>query len=228
MIAAFGLTIAFAVLVWTTVLQPARPLPHAAPSAPSAMEPTVPATSVPNTAPTVAPLQLVPGERTVDGVQVDYPLSVAGAVSAAIEYWTRLGSTLDPGEARKIGRRVAVRSWTSAGDDLATATSNTRRRLGVPGTGPLPPGTSVSLGPVAFQLRDETAKQVTVLLLGYLITTTPASGTQSQLGVFPAVMRFDGGDWRITNDSGGDNYARLAAAPGSDQARTLGWREFLQ
>jgi hypothetical protein len=226
-IAAIVVTVVFAVVVWTTALVRTRPVRQAAPTPTAAASPTSSATLTPKTSPGIAPLRLVAGRRIVDGVRVDYPQNVAGAVSAAIEYWTRLGSTLDPGEARRIGRRVAVRSWTSAGDDLAKATSNTRRQLGVPGTGALPPGTSVSLGPVAFQLRDQAAKQVTVLLLGYLITTTPAAGTQSQLGVFPAVMRYDAGDWRIANDSG-DNYASLAASPGSDQARALGWRDFLE
>jgi hypothetical protein len=227
-IAAIVVAIAFVVVVWAIVPHRARPVPHSGPGLKATAVPTGSASSLPSTSPRVAPLRLVEGRRSVDGVRVGYPQTVAGAVSAGVEYWTRLGSTLDPGEARRIGRRVAVRSWTSAGDDLAKATSNTRRQLGVPGTGVLPPGTSVSLGPVAFQLRDETADQMTVLLLGYLITTTPSAGTQSRLGVFPAVLRFDRGDWRIANDTDGDNYANLAASPGSDQARALGWRDFLE
>jgi hypothetical protein len=165
----------------------------------------------------------VEGSRGVDGVRVGYPQSVAGAVSAAVEYWTRLGSTLDPDEARRIGRRVAVRSWKTAGDDLAKGTANTRRQFGLPGTGVLPPEAMVSLGPVAYQLRDRSPGRVTVLLLGYLITTMPSAGTQTRLGVFPAVMRFDAGDWRVAKDSDGADYRSLQAPPGSAQARAAGW-----
>src|SRR4051812_22283192 len=44
-------------------------------------------------------LRLVPGRRRVSGVAVGYPHSVAGAVSAAVEIWSQVGSTLDPDRA---------------------------------------------------------------------------------------------------------------------------------
>lgn len=177
---------------------------------------------------TAAPLRLVPGAKTVDGVAVQYPHSTVGAVSAAIEYWAQLGSTLDPDRARKIGARIAVRSWRNAGDDLAQGPVNTRRQLGLPAIGPVPPGASISLGPVAYQLRDAQPDSVTVLVLAYLVTTTPVVGPQSRLGVFPAPLRWDSGDWRLDVDQTGADYRSLQVAPGSPAAAAAGWLEYLQ
>jgi hypothetical protein len=203
----------------------ARPVASPTPSESPAPTRSV---STPAEVPVAEPLRLVSGRKNVDDVAMGYPQSVAGAVSAAVEYWTQIGSTLDPDRARRIGERIAARSWTNAGDDLAQGPVNTRRQLGLPAKGPLPPGASVSLGPVAYQLRDAHASRVTVLLLAYLITTTPAVGTQSRLGVFPASMRFERGDWRVDNDNGATDYGSLQAPPGSAQARVAGWSDFLQ
>lgn len=174
------------------------------------------------------PLRLVAGAKTVDGVRVGYPRSTVGAVSAAIEYWTQLGSTLDPDRARRIGGRVAARSWKDAADDLAQGPVNTRRHLGLPTNGALPPGASISLSPVAYQVRDAKATNMTVLVLAYLITTTPTDGTVSRLGVFPAPMRWDDDDWRLGADERHTDYHTLQTTPGSAKAAAAGWLEFQQ
>ncbi|MDP9818505.1 hypothetical protein [Spirilliplanes yamanashiensis] len=177
--------------------------------------------------PTGEPLRLVRGGRVVDGLHVGFPRSTAGAVSAAVEFWTQLGSTLDPDRARSIARRIAVRSWKTAGEELAAGTVSTRRQLALPAAGDVPPGTSVSLGPVAYQLRDPGEDRVTVLVLAYLITTTPTVGTQSRIGVFPAPLRWDDGDWRIERAQGRSDYRGLQAQPGSPEAVAAGWLDFV-
>ncbi|HLL66747.1 MAG TPA: hypothetical protein VK453_13565 [Micromonosporaceae bacterium] len=174
------------------------------------------------------PLRLVAGATTVDGVRVGYPRSTVGAVSAAIEFCTQLGSTLEPDRARRIGARVAVRSWKGAAEDLGQGPVNTRRRLGLPVNGAVPPGASISLGPVAYQVRDAKADSMTVLVLAYMITTTPTEGTVSRLGVFPAPLRWDDDDWRIYAVDDGTDYRSLQAPPGSAQARAAGWLDFQQ
>lgn len=199
--------------------------PTAAPPTPSA-GPSSGAAPSPSGGQAAEPLRLVRGGQTVDGIQVEFPRTTAGAVSAAVEYWTQLGSTLDADRARSIAERIAVRSWETAGEDLAQGTANTRRRLGLPVQGPLPPGAAVSLGPVAYQLRDAGEERTTVLLLGYLISTTPTVGTTSTVGVFPAPLRWDDGDWRIEPASGAD-YRSLAKPPGSPEAAAAGWLDFL-
>lgn len=191
--------------------------------------PTSGAQSNASVSPTAAaPLRLVAGAKSVDGVRVGYPHSTVGAVSAAIEYWTELGSTLDPGRARRIGGRVAVRSWKNAADDLGQGPVNSRRQLGLPAKGPVPPGASISLGPVAYQVRDTKADSMTVLVLAYMVTTTPTAGTVSRLGVFPAPMRWDDDDWRIEVDEPNTDYRSLQATPGSPQATAAGWLDFTQ
>jgi hypothetical protein len=191
--------------------------------------PTSAANPTPSDAPQDAePLRLVPGDKTVDGVRVGYPRSTVGAVSAAIEYWTQLGSTLDPDRARRIGGRVAARSWKDAADELAQGPVNTRRQLSLPTKGALPAGASISLGPVAYQVRDAKATSMTVLVLAYLITTTPTDGTVSRLGVFPAPMRWDDDDWRLAADERHTDYRRLQTTPGSAEAAAAGWLEFQQ
>jgi hypothetical protein len=189
--------------------------------------PSVDGVASPPGTPPAEPLRLVRGGKTVDGIQVEYPRSTAGAVSAAVEYWTQLGSTLDSGRARTIAKQIAVRSWTTAGDELAQGPANTRRHFGLPAQGQLPPGAAVSLGPVAYQLRDDGNERTTVLLLGYLISTTPV-GTKSTVGVFPAPLRWDDGDWRIEPSTGSADYRSLAKPPGSPEAAAAGWLDFLQ
>lgn len=117
-------------------------------------------------------LQLVSGRRRVSGVAIGYPHSVAGAVSAAVEIWSQAGATLNPDRAAAIGRLVADASWTDAPDEFAAGPKNTRRSLGLPASGDPGPGASISVEASAYQLRNKTSDRVTVLLLGYLNTTS--------------------------------------------------------
>jgi hypothetical protein len=191
--------------------------------------PTAGAQSKVSVSPSAAePLRLVAGAKAVDGVRVGYPRSPVGAVSAAIEYWVQLGSTLDSDRARRIGARVAARSWKNAAADLAQGPVNSRRQLGLPPNGPVPPGASINLGPVAYQVRDVKADSMTVLVLAYMVTTTPTTGTVSRLGVFPAPMRWDDGDWRIAVDERRTDYSSLQATPGTTQATAAGWLDFVR
>jgi hypothetical protein len=216
-------------LVWAAVRTSGTGSPATQPS--TDPDVVISATGVAPAAPTTSatePLRLVAGAKTVDGMQAEFPRTTVGAVSAAIEYWTQLGSTLDPDRAHKIGERIAVRSWKTAGDDLAQGPVSTRRQLGLPPHGALPADASVSLGPVAYQLRDPRDDRVTVLVLAYLITTTPTAGTQSRLGVFPAPLRWDDGDWRSEQGQGTADYRSLEAPPGTAQAAAAGWLDFIQ
>ena len=53
------------------------------------------------------PLRLVAGADLVNGIYTWYPRSTAGAVSAAAEFLTELGSTLDPDRAATIARLLS-------------------------------------------------------------------------------------------------------------------------
>ncbi|WP_405018120.1 hypothetical protein OHV05_15075 [Kitasatospora sp. NBC_00070] len=173
------------------------------------------------------PLQLVRGARLVNGVQVGYPHSSVGAVSAAVEYWRQLGSTLEPDRAAAVARIVADDAWSDAPDALAKGPAATRKALRLPATGQLDPGTSVVLSPVEYQVRSVGADTIQVLLLATYTTSVPGSGMQTRMGVYPLDLIWSGGDWRIPAPAGNSttDYTSLIAEPGSPQASAKGWQE---
>jgi hypothetical protein len=173
------------------------------------------------------PLALVQGNALINGLHVGYPHSLPGAVSAAVEYWTQLGSTLDSDRAATIARLAANPTWTSAPATFAEGPTNTRQTLGLATSGPVPTGASVQLEPVEYQVRDASANTVTVLLLSDYTTTTTAEGTTTHVGVFPLDLIWTAGDWKIADANSQDDTS-LAALPGSAQASADGWQEMTQ
>lgn len=176
---------------------------------------------------TTGPLKLIRGARLVNGVQVGYPHSSVGAVSAAVEYWRQLGSTLEPDRAAAVARIVAVDAWSDAPDTLAKGPAATRKALGLPAQGQLDPGTSVILSPVEYQVRSVTGSSIQVLLLATYTTSVPGTGMQTRMGVYPLDLVWSGGDWRVPAPSGTSttDYTSLVAEPGSPQASAKGWQE---
>lgn len=112
----------------------------------------------------VGQLKIVQGDQLIDGLHVGYPHSEVGAVSAAAEYWTQLGSTLDPDRAATIARLAADPTWADGPAQLAKGPVATRQELGLLTTGSVPAGDSVQLEPVEYQLRNTSADSTTVLL----------------------------------------------------------------
>ncbi len=194
----------------------ADPLPGASASPTSAV-----------TSPATGPLTLVRGSTLINGLYVGYPHSLTGAVSAAAEYWTQLGSTLDPDRAATVARLAANPTWATAPQTFAEGPTNTRKTLGLPTSGPVPAGASVQLEPVEYQVRSATTDGVTVLLLADYTTTTTVEGTTTHIGVFPLDMVWTAGDWKIA-DANSQDDTNLAALPGSAQASANGWQEMTQ
>ncbi|HEV2347923.1 MAG TPA: hypothetical protein VGS97_27800 [Actinocrinis sp.] len=174
------------------------------------------------------PLKIVQGSQLINGVHIGFTHSSVGAVSAAVEYWTQIGSTLDPDRAAAIGRLVADPSWTQGPAQLAQGPVSTRKALGLPTTGAAPTGASVVLEPVEYQLRSYSADDVSLLLLADYTTTAPNQGSQTHLGVFPLDLRWSVGDWKILAPSGSTDYSNLAVEPGSAQASADGWQQLQQ
>ena len=169
-------------------------------------------------------VQMVPGRRRANGVAVGYPHSVAGAVSAANEYSIQLGSTLDPERAAAIAAAIVDPATGLSVAFLAQGPVNSRRSLGLPLSGPVLVGASMSHGPVSYQIRDAERDHVLVLLLGYLSTITPAQGLRNRIGVFPIPMVWSLGDWKIgPRADEAPDYAELRFAPGSAEAVAAGW-----
>jgi hypothetical protein len=118
---------------------------------------------------------------------------------------------------------VADPSYPQGPQQFEQGMASTRAGIGIPASGPVPDGDSLVLEPVEYQLRDVSADQVTVLLLSDFMVTIPASGTQTQVGVYPLRMHWDG-DWKVLAP-GSTDYSHLAADPDSSQAASDGWQE---
>jgi hypothetical protein len=167
---------------------------------------------------------VVQGRELVNGVSLGYPHSTQGAVSAADEFMTQIGSTLYPDRAAAILRMTADPSYTAAPQQAAQGAVGDRKFLGLPTAGPVPDGASVVLEPAEYQVRAVNADQVTVLLLADYVITLPGQGTQARIGVYPMPMHWAQGDWKILTP-GTTSYSGLAVEPGSPQAAADGWQE---
>jgi hypothetical protein len=176
----------------------------------------------------LGPIEVVPGRTTVRDVQVGYPHSTLGAISASVQYWGQIASTLDPKRTSDIAAVVADPAWKTAAADLSKGPVNTRKGLGLATTGATPAGASVLLTPQAYQVRQVTADSVTVLLLGYYQTTLPGQDSENRVGVFPVQMHWTAGDWKLPAPTLGADYSDLRAAPGSAEATAKGWQPLNQ
>lgn len=172
-------------------------------------------------APASGPLHLVTGSGLVNGIYTDYPHSQAGAVSAAVEFMTELGSALNPDRAAAVARLAADRSYRTAPQDAAASAIAARRALGLPASGPLPPATAAFLVPVMYQLRGVSPGQLTVLLL-YDYTLTTPSGVAEHVGVTAVRLTWTPVSWRLLRPSG-HYLAALLATPGTASATAKGW-----
>jgi hypothetical protein len=194
---------------------------HAHHAAVARSRPDRPATAASAPASEPHKLQLVAGSRLVNGMYTYYPHSRAGAVSAAVEFVTELGSTLEPDRAATVARLTADPSDRNAPQDAAQDAISTRRQLGLPPAGATPPGAAVFLVPVMYQLRGVTADQLTVLLL-FDYTETVPSGIREHLGVTAARLNWTPAGWRLLPPAGPDPSG-LLATPGTAAATAKGW-----
>lgn len=174
----------------------------------------------------LGPIRLVQGSLLTNGLYTEFPHSTVGAVSAAVEYITALGSTLDPDRSATVARLAADPSYPRAQSDAATGTQNTRTSLGLRSTGAVPQGYSAEVDVVAYQLKTESADNATVLLLAYFTTASPSQGTIAHSAVFPMVVHWAAGDWKFRPMDSSQDYTALAAQPGSAQADSDGWISF--
>lgn len=209
-------------LVIETALSPRQPENPRPPTAPPFGSPGP--VSGGRQAGSLGPLQVIRGSRLTGGVYTGFPHSEAGAVSAAAEDWSQIGSTLSPDRASQVGRLVTDPSWSDGPATMARGAAATRQGLGLPAVGPVPAGASVTLTPMAYQVRQASPDQVTVLLLGYYSISLPQQQPQTRVGVYPATMRWSGGDWKVMAPDPGTDYSGLLAQPGSAQAVTNGWQ----
>lgn len=194
----------------------------------SAGHQAMPPTPTPTPSPAAPPgtnspaLHLVAGAGWVNGLYTRYPRSQAGAVSAAVEFMTELGSTLDPDRAATVARLTADSSYRGAAQDAAASAVSARRALGLPVTGVLPAGTGAFLVPAMYQLNETSADQLTVFLL-YNYTLTQRSGLTEHVGVGAVSLIWTPASWRLLTPPA-DDLAKLLATPGTADATSKGWK----
>jgi hypothetical protein len=164
------------------------------------------------------------GDREVDGVALGYPHTALGAISAAAEYVGDLTSTLDPNYAAAIGRITEDPASTEPPDAFATSTMHTRADLELPTSGALAPGVAFLTIPQMYQLRDVSPNRVLVLLLTTNTFTNGAGGMASTTGVYPTHMHWTGTDWHLADIGGSVDYSGLNATPDSAAASAKGWQ----
>jgi hypothetical protein len=203
-----------------------RPVPGPG-TAPATVAPATPGPAVtgPAAIPDRAALQLVTGSHLVNGIYTDYPRSVVGAVSLAVELVTQLGSTLEPDRAATIARLTASPGYQAAAQDAAAGAVAARREVGLSPAGPVPPGTAVATVPVMYQLRDVSRSQLTVLLL-FEYTQIMQAGIADHPGVTAVRLGWTPGGWRLLPPAAGPGpaSAALVTTPGTPAATTLGWK----
>lgn len=189
-------------------------------------QPKAATTSNPATTPAAltGPVQVVQGKQQVNGVELGFPHSTTGAVSAASADATEALSTLDPDRAAAVMRLIADPSWSNAPQQAAAGAAGDRKQLGLPASGSVPDGASLQTVPVEYQVRAVTPDRVLVLLLCDGSVTTPGNGTQTKIGVLPFQMRWDAGDWKVQSVTATQADLNLAVEPDSPQAQADGWQ----
>jgi hypothetical protein len=181
----------------------------------------------PTTSPVPVPsgaVTLVQGARLADGVEVGYPHTILGAISAASDYLDAVVSTLDPDYAASVVRVAGDPANAGLPADLAASTVTLRADLQLPSGGPLDAPIAFQTIAEMYQLRDATANEVLVLLLTDSTFVNAHGATAQTTGVFPVRMHWTGGDWKLaTIGVAGQNYQGLAATPGTQTAVDQGW-----
>ncbi len=194
-------------------------------SGPSQPTNPTPAQQAATQGPLNGPVTVVPGRRVIDGVELGFPHTIVGAISAAADEMSE-GFTLDPGHAAVVGRLTADSSHLTLPQNLAEGAGSLRKFLGAPATGPVAAGYSVHFRAVEYQLRDVTADQVMVVVLCEFTYTQPGLGMHGRIGVFPFLMHWEHDDWKDAGDTD-TAYLNLIAQPDSPQAAALGWNVLL-
>ncbi|MEZ0109302.1 hypothetical protein ABH920_003312 [Catenulispora sp. EB89] len=191
---------------------------------PAGTKPAIPAPAPPPAAAPSGPISLVHGARVADGIEVGFPHTPIGAVSAASEYVDAAASTLDPDYAASVMRVAGDPGNTALPSSLATSILKLRSELQLRSDGPLDRPVTFQTTAQMYQLRNVAADDVLVLLLTDSTFVNAQGGTAQTTGVFPVQMRWIAGDWKIgAIGRTGQDYSSLAATPDTQDAVKRGW-----
>jgi hypothetical protein len=177
------------------------------------------------------------GTRNVATIRTGYPLTMRGAVAAAVEYTTHSGC-LDQECVDAMTAAALDTTWTEGRAVFTAGMRHGRSTLGIPGHSRVPAGAMTTPTPMAFQIAGipansaaaaaqagDDAPRVRVLVLTYLAMAGPAISPRNTVVVLPVTLRWTGTDWKLVD--GDQSYPELAARPGTPQAAALGWRDFI-
>jgi hypothetical protein len=171
---------------------------------------------------------LIQGARLADGIEVGYPHTTVGAISAAVEYIDAVASTLEPDYAASVMQLAGDPANAALQRNLAESTVELRASLQLPTSGPLDPPTAFLTTAQMYQLRDVSADRILVLLLTSCTFINARGGTARTTGVFPVRMHWTDGDWKLaTVGGGGQDYSGLTATPSSQTAANKGWESLI-
>jgi hypothetical protein len=168
---------------------------------------------------------VVRGRRVINGVELGFPHSTIGAISAAADVESEV-FTLDPGHAAAVMRLRADSSYPTAPQDAAQGAESLRKGLGAPPAGAVPAGYSAHFRAVEYQVRNVTTDEVMVILLCEATFAQPGVGLHGRIGVFPFLMRWEHDDWKDAGDTN-TAYLNLIAVPYSSKAAALGWNALM-
>lgn len=177
------------------------------------------------------PLQVIDGAEYNGDLYIfrGYEKSYVGAVSAAFNWLTAYGSSLDPDYSEQLGEALLVENGDQDPDDWREGPLNRREDIGLPSTGAVPDGWGYNASPMAYQTRNETAESIEVIFLVRLTATSPYGSTSANTWLSMNLV-WTGQDWADSGDDEGDDYTALKVDIGdeySDEAKSLGWRKLV-
>lgn len=224
-----GAVIATILAVVVVALQPGK-----GSNDPAVAEPETPTGPSTETAP-VAPDEEVPevlvldsvGTTLVSGMWVGFDHDLTGAISAGVEYWSSYTANLDPDRSEVLGPAIFSESMLADldADGLRAMAIDSRESIGVPTDGAVPEGTDLIVAFSNYQTYGYDEDHVNLLLLGEATVYLDDGVPQSSPVLYPLVMVWQSGDWKIDGFPFGDlDYQSLVADPGSLEAAELGWK----
>lgn len=170
---------------------------------------------------------------TISGAEYDsklyifrgYERSYVGAVSAAADWLTAGGSSMDPDYQEQLGEELLVEGGDQTPEDWRDYALNRRKEIDLPATGAVPDGWGLNAAPMAYQTRNESAERIEVILLTRLVYSSPY-GTESVNTILTMDLVWTGEDWADSGNDMGADYTSLKVDVGeetSDEAKSLGW-----
>ncbi|MFG3342417.1 hypothetical protein [Glycomyces sp. NPDC048151] len=173
----------------------------------------------------------------VDGAEYDsdlyifhgYERSYVGAVSAAFNWLSALGSSLDPDYAEQLGDAVLVENANQNPDDWRDWPLKRREEIGLGSTGSVPDGWGLNASPMAYQTRNATPESIEVVFLVRLTATSPYGSTSANT-LQSMKLVWTGEDWADSGDDLSADYTALKVDVGeeySDEAKHLGWQQLI-